>query len=98
MTEIQGLTYYEALASGLPLLVKYDDNLEDVIQDGKNGFSFQNDDDFVPLAKKILNQKELYLMLKQNAYPSVERYSAQNYAKQMEAIYFKLLNDKKKMK
>ena len=40
VSETQGLTYIEALAAGLPLLVKYDAVLENVLTDGYNGLFF----------------------------------------------------------
>ena len=36
-SETQGLTYIEALASGLPAVCRRDDCLNDVITNGKNG-------------------------------------------------------------
>lgn len=41
--ETQGLTYMEALAAGLPLLVQRDDCLNGVLQEGINGMSFTNE-------------------------------------------------------
>ena len=41
-SETQGLTYIEAMASGLALLCRYDDCLEAVITQGKNGFTYNN--------------------------------------------------------
>lgn len=38
ITETQGLTYIEAMASGIPAVARYDKNLEDVIDDGVNGY------------------------------------------------------------
>ncbi len=42
MTETQGLTVIEAMASGLPVLARYDKNLDGVIVDGQNGYFFKN--------------------------------------------------------
>lgn len=41
-SETQGLTYSEAIASGALILVKYDFNLEPMIQDGKTGFYYDS--------------------------------------------------------
>lgn len=90
MTETQGLTYYEALASGVPLIVKYDDNLEGVIIDGVNGFSFNDNNDFVGLVEKVIVDSKLQQKLAKNSCSSVEKFSAVNYAKSIEAIYKKL--------
>lgn len=91
VTETQGLTYYEALASCVPLLVKYDDNLENIILNDINGYSFTNDDDFVPIAKKIIDNHELHKRLIQNSCSSVDKFSAKNYALSLEDIYKDLM-------
>ena len=39
LSETQGLTYIEALAAGLPVIVKYDQVLEDVVKDYETGYS-----------------------------------------------------------
>jgi 1,2-diacylglycerol 3-alpha-glucosyltransferase len=91
VSETQGLTYYEALASGVPLLVKYDDNLEDVIVEDYNGFSFKNNEDFVKLFEKLDSNPVLLSKLTQNANKAIEKYSAETYARKCEAIYKKLV-------
>lgn len=35
LSETQGLTYIEAMASNIPVIARYDDQLVDVIEDGK---------------------------------------------------------------
>ena len=93
VTETQGLTYIEALASGVPLLVKYDDNLEGVIHPGENGYSFTDDLDFSSLFNMIYNDKALFKKIKDNASKAyIEKFSAENYALNVEKIYNSLLN------
>jgi len=92
VTETQGLTYIEALASGVPLLVKYDDNLEGVIKPGENGYSFIDNLDFVPLFNKMYNDKELFKKITSNSSRAcIDRYSAKNYALNVLEIYNNLL-------
>jgi len=93
ITETQGLTYIEALASGVPLLVKYDDNLEGVIDNGVNGYSFTDDLDFVPLFNKLYNNKELFNEITNNSNNAcIDKFSAENYALNVLGIYNSLLN------
>lgn len=89
MSETQGLTYYEALASCVPLLVKYDDNLENVILSGTNGYSFANDSEFVGLAEKIIEDKDIHSHFVDNSCSSVEKFSARNYALNILEVYSK---------
>ena len=90
-TETQGLTYYEALASGVPLIVKYDDNLEDVVINGKNGYTFTEDSDFVGLVSDYINHSSVQEKMKANTIESVQKYSALSYAKQVEEIYLDVI-------
>ena len=45
-SETQGLTYLEAMASGLPLLCREDDCLKGVLSPGENGFSYTTEAGF----------------------------------------------------
>lgn len=91
VTETQGLTYIEALASGTPVLAKYDDNLEGVIEDGYNGYTFKKDADFITLFNKIYTDKVLFNQITHNSNKAIQKFSAANYAKNVEAIYKKTL-------
>jgi 1,2-diacylglycerol 3-alpha-glucosyltransferase len=46
VTETQGLTFIEAMAAALPVVAKYDQNLEETLVDGKTGFYFSDEKDF----------------------------------------------------
>ncbi|MDR1697871.1 MAG: glycosyltransferase [Erysipelotrichaceae bacterium] len=58
VTETQGLTYMEAMASGLIVMAKFDDNLSNIIINGKTGFFFQNEHDFVTIAEVVFSLNE----------------------------------------
>ena len=45
-SETQGLTYMEAMASGLPILCRYDKCLDDVVIQGRNGYRYTNQKEF----------------------------------------------------
>ena len=90
-TETQGLTYIEALASGVPLLVKYDDNLEDVIINGQNGYSFTDDNEFIPLFNKMTSNRLVFDELTNNTTKTIKKFSAENFAKNILETYKSLL-------
>ena len=46
-SETQGLTYIEAAANGLPLLCRQDDCLNDVLQEGENGYEYTSAQEFL---------------------------------------------------
>ena len=58
-SETQGLTYIEAMASGLPLLCKKDDCLDSVIQNGQNGFVYDSRSEFAQLAHALCSDISL---------------------------------------
>ncbi len=53
-SETQGLTYAEALASGLPLLVRADDCLDNILVSGVNGVGFTAFEDFINGYNKLM--------------------------------------------
>ena len=57
-SETQGLTYVEAAANGLPLLCREDLCLQDVLRQGENGFSYNNEEEFLAAIKSISENKE----------------------------------------
>lgn len=90
-SETQGLTYVEALASGLPALCKEDPCIRDVIQNGVNGWQYKSFDDFREKLYYILD-KERYELLKENARLGVWRdYSSEAFAKKVEFVYEKAM-------
>ena len=85
-SETQGLTYIEALASGL-CLVAYDDPcLRGVVRDGENGLLFPDDDDAMLAAlQRALGPDGRALA--QAAPPSVERFSKEAFVRAVERVY-----------
>ena len=46
VSETQGMTYGEALASGLPLLCRKDDCLKGILREGENGWQYESAGEF----------------------------------------------------
>ncbi len=84
-SETQGLTYVEALASGTPVLVKNDPCIEDVVEEGYNGFIFNNMDECVAKMEYCLTN-DLSDIAK-NTEPSSQKFSKENFAKNIYATY-----------
>ena len=87
-TETQGLTYIEALASGVPVLAKYDDNLEGVIVDHFNGLTFNENSEFKDAYYELISNKVKFNEITTNASRAIDKFSAQNFAKSIEMIYY----------
>lgn len=55
-SETQGLTYIEALASGKPLLVRRDECLKGILQEGINGYGYESENEFIKQYKKLYDK------------------------------------------
>lgn len=86
-SETQGLTYVEALASGVPALCRADPCLEGVVQDGMNGWQFRDMADFRQKLDWFRAHPEQWQLLRQNAASSAQAFSAQVFAQRAEAVY-----------
>lgn len=90
ITETQGLTFIEAMASGIPALARYDKNLEGVINDGYNGYFFKDKQDLVSrilsLAHDNLDQ------LKDHAKQDAMKFSSENFYQKIMNTYHKALS------
>ena len=86
-SETQGLTYIEALASGMPALCRADPCLEGVIQDGENGWQYHSTQEFRQRLEAFLARPETHEALRRRAAESAEQFSAQRFAQRVERIY-----------
>lgn len=86
-SEAQGLTYVEALASGIPLLCKYDQCLENVLIEGYNGFYFNSSDEFIQKLLSTLRDANTYKTLCKNASDSAENFSKEAFGNHVEKVY-----------
>lgn len=92
-TETQGLTYVEALAASLPIIVRYDEVFDDFVTNNVNGIFFYETVELVEILKKIQTDKDILKTLSENARPSVKNYSKEHYAKQAEKLYKELIEE-----
>ena len=87
VSETQGLTYIEALAASLPVIVRYDTNLEEFIKDHYNGLFYKTEEEFGKRLKELMYDKKLRDELIKNAPISVQRYSVLQYSKNVLKLY-----------
>ena len=86
-SETQGLTYIEALASGLPALCRKDPCLKNVIKDGVNGWQYETFEEFSEKLAFMLRE-EIYNGLSKNAkIETIKEYSSTTFAERIENIY-----------
>lgn len=92
-SETQGLTYIEALASGLPALCRRDPCLAGVILDGVNGWQFRDGAEFHTALRRFLADPQLQEALGRSAGELARRdFSAQAFAARAAAVYERALH------
>lgn len=92
ITETQGLTFMEAMASGAIVLARFDDNLTGTIEDNDTGFFFTDLNSFVEKSYKIysMNEKEKQL-IQNNAYRIIEQYSIETFYNNIMEVYYRAI-------
>ncbi len=89
-SETQGLTYDEALASGKPLLVREDPCLDGLLSRGKNGYSYQDEAEFLSAYEMLFDGGE-FRQMEHAARESVKPLLAETFAENVEKIYDSLV-------
>lgn len=88
LSETQGLTFMEAMASSVRVMARYDDNLAGTITDEVTGFFFKGENDFKDVLEKIVNQtpaeKDTVI---QNALVAIDQYSLSNFFLNVMEVY-----------
>ncbi len=98
MSETQGLTYIEALASGLPVIARKDPCLEGVVKDGTNGFLYETDTEFYDKLNRFKSDQDLRNQMSKEAVKASWKFSAQNFAKAVFSVYEKaVIHNRKNM-
>lgn len=88
LSETQGLTFMESMASDLIVLTRYDANLIGVIQDKETGFFYQNENDFPSLLLKLLNTpKEELNKIRKKAKEGIKPYSIETFYDNIIEVY-----------
>ena len=90
-SETQGLTYIEAMASGLPVVARKDKCLEDILAEGKNGFTFTDKEGLFRGLDQVLYLDKT-TRFSENAINMVQKYSTQEFAHQVEKVYQQVMS------
>lgn len=90
-SETQGLTYMEALASGLPSVCKSDLCIKEVIINGYNGFQYDSFESFENYMNYIIDNKDIYGGLSKNSRITAEKYATGIFANKVESLYEKII-------
>ncbi|MFA6620332.1 MAG: glycosyltransferase [Bacilli bacterium] len=88
ITETQGLTFMEAMASSLLLFARYDQSLVGTIRDGEDGFFFLDADDMSKKLGSIINLGASKIAsVKAAALRAIEPYSLEKFYTRVHEVY-----------
>lgn len=89
-SETQGLTYFEALAAGVPVLCRRDLCVQGVVEDGVNGWQWEEQADLLACLDRFLDDPALRDALARGARQSALRFSAQAFGQAAADLYASL--------
>lgn len=89
-SETQGLTYIEAMAAGLPVVAKKDKCLDDILEEGFNGYSFMDREELIKGLENIFYSGES-IPYGLNAMNKMKKYSTEEFAGNMERLYEEIM-------
>ncbi len=90
-SETQGLTYIEAMASGLPVVAREDPCLDGILENGYNGYTFTDQRSMIDGLDQVLFSED-GISYQQNSIRKVKQYSTEEFAQNVERAYESLLN------
>lgn len=96
-SETQGITYIEALASGIPALCRKDACLDSVITDGYNGFQYETYEFFKMHLQYILENEERRGEMGVCARQTAKLYSTWNFCTMAERLYKEAIVNKERV-
>ena len=96
ISETQGLTFIEAMASEIAISARFDDNLKEMFIDRKAGLLYKDTDEFLENIKTLKNNQELVRELKENALAISHEFSAENFGDKVEEVYYETMEEFKK--
>jgi len=85
-SETQGLTYIEAMASGLPVVAREDKCLENILKQGENGYAFTDQEGLYYGLEQVLYLDKT-TDYSGNAENTARQFSAEEYALKVEKVY-----------
>lgn len=87
-SETQGLTYIEAMAAGIPVVCRADKCIEDLIENGKNGFACGSTEEMASKIERLFDDDSLKKRITDTASRVLEdHYTSDAFARAAEELY-----------
>lgn len=94
LSETQGMTFIEALASGLPLFARFDEVLEQILIPDKTGWYFKDENDLTDYISKFKDlSKEDKEQISMACVKQVEPYSSETFYQRVFEVYKKVIDE-----
>ena len=91
-SETQGLTYYEAMAAGLPVIARKDDAVNELFKDGENARLFKDETEIPDIVSEIFKDPVTAARYSENAGKTVANFSAETFAGRVEEAYMNAIS------
>ncbi len=93
ISETQGLTFVEAMAAKVPVVARYDLNLEDLLVKNEAGLVYKTEKEFIDSIMLLKEDKEFREKIIKNAFAASQDYTAQKFGERVEAVYKKTIEE-----
>ena len=91
-SETQGLTYYEALAAGIPLLVRNDACIFNILIHGVNASLYEDEKEIPGMIYQLLDDSALVDKYRRNSNEVLEEFSSERFARRVEDVYNNMIS------
>ncbi len=93
-TETQGMTYVEAMASGLPIFARRDECVDGLLFEGETGYYFDDEDELVAKISAFMqSDQECLRKMSTKCLQKVEKYDADVFAANIYELYENSINE-----
>lgn len=94
LTETQGMTYIEALASHLPVFARPDEVLDDLVIEDETGYLFEQPEEFAQKVKQFIAMEETKKQaLRDQARSVVNKYDSNMFYTKVLSVYYQAIDD-----
>ena len=91
LSEVQPMTLIEASMCGLPIIARNDESYLDLVQNNKNGYLVNSDEEITIKLNELLNNKEKLKEFSKMSLIISQSYTAENHSKKIEEFYKKTI-------